>query len=584
MANDESTRNIVLCFDGTGDWVAVDETNVAKIFGALDQEAQEVFYDGGVGTLTNSAALTGVQRTALRLIDLGTATGLSEKVLAGYLFLVDRFEKGDRVFLFGFSRGAFTARLVAAMVHGFGLLRPDAKHLAPYLWQSLANAGSEGSKQQAAFEVARARIKDAFCLTKDAGVEIAFMGLFDTVSSVGIVGRFNTYPFTQHNESVRLTCHAVAMDEQRNAFPEQLMSRHQPGLTEVWFPGVHRDAGGGVEPGRAGVADAALGWIAAEAEAAGLLLTPAGRFPEFDPEKPWPKLQPNLPAWDPYVVLGLYPMKFFSKRFLRYRLYWPNFRHIRTIPENALIHEIARIAPKDPRTGRWPDNWPKNPTYYVSPRRVQPLSEVSAMTGYAMREVVTSAVDLAGIVLGLAWLLLVWNSSVGSPFGDSWPSLTKLFVAIVFLLTLGAQSVAQKTAMRLPLWLRPQSSPILAFATLVVVGAAVAGFGSAWRLAWIGAGLGVPIWMLAQLGSGLTLRMDRTLAIFFHAFLVSGLALGALAAGDGILRLGFLQVPPFAPEVWRGLCEAAAVAVGVSSVRTILMERRMLGLTEAKAP
>src|SRR5688572_11226849 len=106
-------RNVVLCFDGTGDWYGTGHTNVAKIYQSLEQTDQQIcFYDGGIGTLSDAQALSATRRAFLRLLDLATATRLRDKTLEGYNFLVKHYRPGDRIYLFGFSRGAFTARIV----------------------------------------------------------------------------------------------------------------------------------------------------------------------------------------------------------------------------------------------------------------------------------------------------------------------------------------------------------------------------------------------------------------------------------------------------------------------------------------
>ncbi|MBC8064652.1 MAG: DUF2235 domain-containing protein, partial [Chlorobia bacterium] len=214
-------KNIVLCLDGTGDWLGTGKTNVAQIYDVLDKEKQACFYDGGIGTLTDPKALSKIGRMVLKLLDLGAATSLREKSLNAYIFLVRNYEPGDRIYMFGFSRGAMTARLVAAIAHNMGVLRPENEHLAAYVWQ---NISSVGDKAIGVFKRTANRIKNSFstnrkALSDDAPgirVDITFMGLFDSVSSVGVIGRFNTYPNTDHNDSVLRVCHGVAIDEQRN--------------------------------------------------------------------------------------------------------------------------------------------------------------------------------------------------------------------------------------------------------------------------------------------------------------------------------------------------------------------------------
>src|SRR5579862_2985098 len=98
-------KNIAIFCDGTGDWAGVDSTNVLKIFKYTDFDSQAVFYDGGIGTLNDPGQLTATGRMVMRGLDLALATGLQERVLSAYSFLVQNYEPGSRIYLFGFSRG-----------------------------------------------------------------------------------------------------------------------------------------------------------------------------------------------------------------------------------------------------------------------------------------------------------------------------------------------------------------------------------------------------------------------------------------------------------------------------------------------
>jgi hypothetical protein len=481
--SDRAPRNLVLCFDGTGDWVGFDQTNVAQIFSKLVRdENQLTFYDGGVGTLTSPQALTATQRTALRLIDLGVATGLREKVLNGYNFLVENYQPGDRIFMFGFSRGAYTARLVAAMVHNFGIVRPESEVISQYLWQTLESIppGREADDTESpigVFKRTANRLKRDF---SRRGVKIHFMGLFDTVSSVGVLRRFNVYPNTDKNLSVLRVCHAVSIDEQRNAFPETLFHPKQPGLTEVWFPGVHRDIGGGLKEKDRRIADEALTWISSEAAASGLLLTET-----FTPDKTL-ALSPNYPKYDPYVFLGLYPMKMFVKRVSDFRFIWPNFRHTRTIPENAFIHDTAKALVQ---AGQYhPANLPKEPKWFATG------DQVAADPRYLLRSPKFSGADFVGTCLGTTLLLLLWNQAAGMPLKTSWPVVSKAFaiprltgsdwhlsfspqgdltlwyvVEVLFLAFFASQFVGQRYTAKLPKAVSPRSDLFLGIAGLVVI-------------------------------------------------------------------------------------------------------------------
>lgn len=558
-------RNIVLCFDGTGDWFASGQTNVAKIFSALDRDTQVVFYDGGIGTLTDWRSIVAVQRVFLKMVDLASATSLREKVLNGYLFLVEHYQPGDRIFMFGFSRGAYTARLVASMLRNFGLLRKDAVHLAPYLWQTLTSAGDRGgqgkkpSKNWEAYQIAKERIREGFCLTQDESPVVDFLGLFDTVSSVGVVGRFQIHPNTDHNELVQRVCHAVAMDEERNAFPQQLMGVHQANKTEVWFPGVHRDVGGGLTKNDT-IANAALGWMADEAVQSGLRLTE--KFPLYDPNDHAPVVG-NFPTFDPYVFFGLYPMQIFSKRFMEYRLFWPNFRHVRSLPENALVHEIAKAMPKDPKTGRWPDNWPRDPVWYPENQEPRRGDE------FEVREIKPSLAALAGMVIGLPFIVLLWNSAMGSPFKDGWPIGSKPFVVVVLFLVIVLQGLGRPVYAHLPGLLRPRQTPAIVAGAMLVLGLVWFWFPpERWPIAWIFAALALPLWVWGQVyplgrtqgGAAPALPMDRILASVLHRIAMYSVFLVVLALLLTFGNLMFLEIGRITGNVWVGACVLAFVS------------------------
>jgi uncharacterized protein (DUF2235 family) len=166
----KAPRTFVLCFDGTGDWIGSGRTNVAKIFAALEASEEQIcFYDGGIGTLSNPQALSRFSRTFLRALDLGVATSLRDKVLRGYRFLIEQYEDGDQIFLFGFSRGAYTARVLAGIIKNFGLLKPENDHISDYVWQSISNVGNFGD-----FKATSRRIKRLFSRPE---VKISFMGV-----------------------------------------------------------------------------------------------------------------------------------------------------------------------------------------------------------------------------------------------------------------------------------------------------------------------------------------------------------------------------------------------------------------------
>lgn len=540
----EPGRNLVLCFDGTGDWIATGFTNVAKIYQLLE-EGQPAFYDGGIGTLSNMAEVGAARRTLLRGLDLATATGLGEKVLRGYLFLVRNYRAKDRIYLFGFSRGAYTARVLASMLHNFGILKEDCEHIAPYIWQTMSQVsltkgdkrdrsptadhddvgrGNEPTTTIGKFKRTANRIKKTFAR---ATPEIEFMGLFDTVSSVGVIGRFATFPNTDKNKSVRRVCHAVAIDEQRNVFPESLFHPGQPGLTEVWFPGVHRDVGGGKPPEESGISDLALAWILGEAAKQGLRHRPL-TSPSAEPKV-------VIPGRDIYVLLGLYPMLMFSKQVSGYRYLWPNFRHSRVVPIGALVHRVVQKLPDYAPENLPPDHPhqifdPSVPA--VGPERNEVFDPSGGRSG--------PVADFALCVYGGAVLALTWSALLGAPFGPLWPVERVGIVPFGWLVALAAAGVgmllsrgpAKYQGMAL------QQSKILFSAGAFLLALALFFAFPRWWLAMGGAGLGAALWGIARYPGLPPMRAVRALPYLLRS--VSGSFVASLGVGIVFALLSWL--------------------------------------------
>ena len=128
-------RNIVICCDGTGNEISENISNVLKLYRCLrktdkTEPRQFVFYDPGVGTLARPNPWRKLQQDFMAIMGLATGYGLDDKVLASYLFLVHNYHEGDQIFLFGFSRGAYTVRVLAGLIHKVGLISPEQANLA----------------------------------------------------------------------------------------------------------------------------------------------------------------------------------------------------------------------------------------------------------------------------------------------------------------------------------------------------------------------------------------------------------------------------------------------------------------------
>ena len=141
---------------------------------------------------------------------------------------------GDKVFLFGFSRGAYTVRVLAGFIHMMGLLEQGCENLIPYAFDIYV-------KKKPDFKVAV-----GFKGTFSRICPIHFMGIWDTVSSVGYLGNWKTYPYTANNSSISCVRHAVAIDERRAFYNQNSLDTSVRGqdIKEVWFAGVHSDVGG----------------------------------------------------------------------------------------------------------------------------------------------------------------------------------------------------------------------------------------------------------------------------------------------------------------------------------------------------
>ncbi|RYG40270.1 DUF2235 domain-containing protein, partial [bacterium] len=327
-----------ICIDGTDDFAAMRPTHVFRLFRALERsDDQVVYYDGGVGTLGDDRALTNLKRKVLRKLDAAAATTLHRGFEEAYRFLVRNYKEGDQIFVFGFSRGAYTARALAGVVKLIGILHPSHENLIPFVWQVYSTFGEgEGSKEDSAFDMTD-RLEAAF----SQPAKIRFLGAWDTVSSVGLI-KLRTLPFTSNLQSVERVMHAVSIDERRNMFPENLIQTvgkdgPKPEHLECWFAGVHRDVGGGGGEDARGLSMFPFHWIVEGAEASGLKINPRKRkkMEEIAADACGKDNGNPLFVWV-FAVLGLIPMKWWDQTKRKFAWKWLNFVHRRPIPAGGL--------------------------------------------------------------------------------------------------------------------------------------------------------------------------------------------------------------------------------------------------------
>ena len=300
-------KNIVICCDGTANEFAKHNTNVVKLYSTLNHDpAQQVtYYQPGLGTMEPAGALTTLARKTTKLLGMAFGYGLADDIRNAYVFLTRTYRAGDKLFMFGFSRGAYTVRAVASLLHLYGLIRPDNEPLVPYATRMLLGIQRASPKNDQDQEAVKAYFELAGEFKAAmSGTECKpwFVGVWDTVASIGWVAHPLKLPYVTDNPDIEIGRHAIAIDERRSFFRNHLWRRgsdpklaHGPrDVKQVWFPGVHGDVGGGYPENESGLAKLALEWMLDEAEPAGLLVdqrkrreilgqTGAGRYVRPDP-------------------------------------------------------------------------------------------------------------------------------------------------------------------------------------------------------------------------------------------------------------------------------------------------------------
>jgi len=286
-------RNIIVCCDGTDNQFGIANTNVVRLAQVAKQDpsSQIVYYDPGIGTMPEPSAKTKIAKWLSRAKALAFGTDIDDKVAIAYSHLMEFWRPGDSVFLFGFSRGAYTARVLGGMLHTVGLLPSGNQHLLPYamrIYRSLR------SNDKGAWDLC-----DKFRWTfaspvadddTDRRFPVHFIGLWDTVSSIGWIWNPQRFQFTFRNPSLKIVRHAVSIDERRSFFRENLFADVTgQDMKQQWYAGVHDDVGGGNPPSDGGIWRVTFDWILGEAQKNGLIVD-ADRMELVladPPAKPW---------------------------------------------------------------------------------------------------------------------------------------------------------------------------------------------------------------------------------------------------------------------------------------------------------
>jgi len=293
------SKNIIICSDGTGNTGIKNRgTNVFKLFEAVDLNGHRIdpnltpqvaLYDDGVGTESF---------LPLKLLGGAFGWGLKRSVMKLYTGLVRIYDPGDRIFLVGFSRGAFTVRTLAGFISKCGILdwnqmpttdamrkgvkaayRTYRQGYRTWIWRMLHWKSLEDTVKEARDAMSKFKAD-----RKALDAEIQFLGVWDTVDAVGgpfhisdIVNTFFhrfKFPDNKVSENIKCAVQAVSIDDARAAFGPLVWEPGQ-NVDQVWFAGVHSNVGGGYP--KQGMSLITLDWITQKASERGLRILPEDR-------------------------------------------------------------------------------------------------------------------------------------------------------------------------------------------------------------------------------------------------------------------------------------------------------------------
>lgn len=266
-------KRIVICADGTWNRPEKDfstdfPTNVLKLARAIspigdDGVPQQVFYDWGVGSYYDP------------VVGGATGKGLHKNIMDDYRYIVQNYKPEDELYLFGFSRGAYTVRCLCGLINNVGIVtRPDAN-----LIQQAFDHYKKPSKAYAPGGSTSIKFRETH---SHPSREVKFVGVWDTVGAMGIpisfLGLFDDkdeFYDTKIGRNVRVARHAMAIDEHRVDFmPTVWTPRENMDMKQVWFPGAHSNVGGSYKPDKNGriLSDVPLVWMVNEATQIGLTI------------------------------------------------------------------------------------------------------------------------------------------------------------------------------------------------------------------------------------------------------------------------------------------------------------------------
>lgn len=366
-------KNIVICCDGTGNRFGNTNSNVVKLYTCLIVDGEQVaYYHPGLGTMGDPNKSTWVGRQTSKIAGLAFGRGFRANMADAYRFLMSVYSNGDRVFLFGFSRGAYTVRALAGALYMYGLLCPGNEGHLPYLLEMFSDESRRAFSSEGEKRLKVTQLSEAFRETFSRSIAIHFIGVWDTVSSIGWIYDPVKLLFDGQNPIVRKGRHAISVDEHRCFFQDSLWGpplppgetpvlreasvrgNEQQDIVQTWFAGVHSDVGGSYLQSECAPAMDALKWILDEAEADGLLIHQRKREAIFGlPSSEHTALESMYPAvisalhclhnsltWK-WWIFECFPHKYHDASGKKHWRFLP-WAHRRELPDGAILHPSLR--------------------------------------------------------------------------------------------------------------------------------------------------------------------------------------------------------------------------------------------------
>jgi len=314
------SKNIVVCYDGTNAEYRRHNTNVVKTFEAIVRNDKQVaFYDPGVGTFSFFGRRFG--RLVGAGLGMGFGYGIRQNIEDGYEYLMDTFEPEDRLFIFGFSRGAYTARALAGMIHQFGVLQKGSKNLIPYVSKMYFKKDKKKDFG----------IIEGFQKTFSNVRKPHFIGIWDTVGALG-PNLSKRFPDLKLNPDIKYGFQAISIDEKRRPYKIVLWDESSKAakqvIEQVWFAGVHSEVGGGCSKDNCALSDIPFAWMMDKATGSGLMLKEGWRK-NLNQDNGKSASMHDSCKFLPWVIFGM--------------------RKKRELPDGAMVHQsvIDRIERRD---------------------------------------------------------------------------------------------------------------------------------------------------------------------------------------------------------------------------------------------